>query len=87
MASKNRILKYNLLINKCKPTCLYCECKLTADGMTLEHVLPKKHGGTNHIDNLDFSCFDCNSDKRDLLLNQYIKGFDIVITKRIEKYL
>jgi 5-methylcytosine-specific restriction endonuclease McrA len=85
--STGKNLRYNIMFYKLKPTCLYCEKLLKKDEMTLEHVLPKKHGGTNHWKNLDLACLECNSDKADMLLTQYIKGFDIVITKRIENYL
>jgi hypothetical protein len=31
--------------------------------LQVEHVLPKKHGGSDHLDNLALACIDCNLHK------------------------
>lgn len=50
--------------------CLHCQRKLqlTADGTplngaTLEHIVPKNHGGTDDLENLAIACARCNSEK------------------------
>lgn len=46
-----------------------CEyCQLHQDDSPLavlhiEHILPKKHGGRDHLDNLALACIDCNLKK------------------------
>jgi 5-methylcytosine-specific restriction endonuclease McrA len=50
--------------------CLHCQRKLqlTVDGAplngaTLEHIVPKNHGGTDDVENLAIACARCNSEK------------------------
>lgn len=50
--------------------CIHCNRKLCLelDGQplthaTLEHIVPRTHGGTNALDNLAIACFRCNSGK------------------------
>jgi 5-methylcytosine-specific restriction endonuclease McrA len=46
-----------------------CEyCHLSQDDSPLatlhiEHIIPKAHGGTDHVDNLALACIDCNLHK------------------------
>ena len=54
--------------------CEYCglpqdESPLAA--LQIEHVIPKKHGGTDDPDNLALACIDCNLSK-----SSNIAGFD-----------
>ena len=50
-------------------TCRYCG-KTPSDGITLEvdHVTAKSKGGSDLIENLVTSCFDCNRGKSDLII-------------------
>lgn len=46
--------------------CEYCqlaEAKSPLAKLQIEHVLPKKHGGTDEIGNLALACIDCNLHK------------------------
>lgn len=50
--------------------CIHCNRKLSLelDGSpvthaTLEHIVPRTHGGTGALDNLAIACFRCNSGK------------------------
>lgn len=55
--------------------CCYCDCVLTeAEGPrkskppaytseTLEHLVRREDGGTNHPDNLAVACFRCNRER------------------------
>jgi 5-methylcytosine-specific restriction endonuclease McrA len=52
--------------------CQYCgrtpkidKCKLV-----IEHIIPRAKGGTNDINNLTTSCFECNAGKIDVLLEE-----------------
>lgn len=50
--------------------CIYCNTRLALqeDGtpistITVEHLRPRNHGGTNEIENLALSCKECNQAK------------------------
>lgn len=65
--------------------CFYCEVQLwdtssgPADGMDpacqfhIDHIVPKTHGGPDHISNYVPSCQKCNSSKSDRPFVQYMK--------------
>lgn len=40
--------------------CRYCGAPLDFFNQTIDHVLPRSHGGTEEVDNLVMCCFDCN---------------------------
>lgn len=44
--------------------CAYCGKPITIKDMQVDHILPKRNGGTNDIDNLNASCRLCNHYKR-----------------------
>ena len=69
-------------------TCTYCDKHVVdAEELTVDHVVPKSQGGSNHMRNLATACEPCNKEKRDLLLTQYLRAFEIKITKRIMRFL
>lgn len=37
--------------------------------MTLEHIVPLNRGGSNDLPNLALSCYQCNNDRGDSLLD------------------
>jgi len=50
--------------------CIHCQRKLVLradgaplNGATLEHIVPRNHGGTDDLDNLAIACARCNSEK------------------------
>lgn len=50
--------------------CIHCRRKLQLDadgtplnGATLEHIVPKNHGGSDDVDNLAIACARCNAEK------------------------
>ena len=44
--------------------CAYCGKVITIKDMQVDHILPKRNGGTDDIDNLNPSCRLCNHYKR-----------------------
>ena len=46
-------------------TCQYCGCQPTPDELTIDHVLPRSHGGTSTWENCVLACVDCNHSKAD----------------------
>jgi 5-methylcytosine-specific restriction endonuclease McrA len=86
--ANNQTLKLKIIANRFKVTCLYCSKHIrNSKDMTLDHVIPKAKGGKDIITNTVISCRDCNSKKGDMLLTQFIKAFDIIITKEIDNFL
>lgn len=50
--------------------CLHCNARLMIDlhgepisRATIEHIVPKNHGGTDDLPNLGIACARCNSEK------------------------
>lgn len=84
----NKVLKIRLLLKESDVKCTYCSKDITDNkDCTIDHILPKFHGGTNNIKNLTICCADCNNKKGNLLLTQFIKAFDIEVTKEIASFL
>jgi len=50
-------------------TCQYCGNTPPAIVLEADHIIPKSKGGTDDIDNLMCSCFDCNRGKSNRNLN------------------
>lgn len=51
--------------------CCYCSINLeheVASKRTLDHIIPRAHGGNNHEKNLVTCCITCNSTRRDTAL-------------------
>lgn len=53
--------------------CIYCECKLTLENATADHIIPISEGGNNCQINLIVVCFDCNNERGNLSFMDYIK--------------
>lgn len=53
--------------------CVYCNCELTSENRTQDHVIPRARGGS-HLgrDNLEPACVECNSAKGDKSLLTYL---------------
>lgn len=53
------------------------ECVYCGNGkrhlLTLDHVDPQAKGGGNTWDNLVTACFDCNQEKADLTIEEYVE--------------
>lgn len=88
MSSFKRGMKLELLLKISTVKCFYCQSNIKKrTNLTIDHVLPKCHGGKDNINNLVLCCKQCNSKKRDLLLTQFIRAFNIKITKEIDDFL
>ena len=46
--------------NKYNGHCAYCGCELTPKSMQVDHITPRRNGGTDDISNLNQSCRLCN---------------------------
>ena len=47
--------------------CYFCKTLITLAEMTIDHLIPKSKGGTNHISNLVPCCKPCNQKKANKL--------------------
>ena len=56
--------------------CYYCRKSLIGVKTNIEHITPKSRGGTNKLNNLVLSCWECNK----------IKGTKILSRKERKKY-
>lgn len=57
-----RDVKYSRenILQRDKFTCQYCGIHYKRDKLTLDHVVPKSHGGNNSWSNVVCSCQECN---------------------------
>jgi hypothetical protein len=68
-----------------KKTCVYCGTNLY---LSLDHLVPKKYGGSDSADNLVYSCRSCNSSKGDKdLLIWYNKRTEFPPLMVLRRYL
>jgi 5-methylcytosine-specific restriction endonuclease McrA len=55
-----RVCVYDLWRHQ-RGKCFYCDCPITHPSqLTIDHVVPKSHGGTDHSGNLVACCLSCN---------------------------
>jgi len=55
----------NALIKRDKHSCQYCAKKLLPFEITIDHILPRSHGGNTSFINCVVSCRTCNNKKAD----------------------
>lgn len=65
------------VFKKCNFTCQYCGRRTPEVILEIDHVIPKSKGGTDDIDNLTASCFQCNRGKSWTMLDNVLKDKDI----------
>lgn len=61
--------------------CSYCGVSITYRRMTIDHVLPRCRGGSDEIDNLYPSCYDCN----DLKGFETLEEFRLTFARRFSR--
>ena len=52
--------------------CIYCD-RSDVD-LHVEHIIPRKRGGTNRLENLGLACQLCNNRKHDKPITEYLKA-------------
>jgi 5-methylcytosine-specific restriction endonuclease McrA len=60
-----RVLSRKNILLRDRHTCQYCGDVFTAAELTLDHVLPRSHGGKSSWENLVACCYPCNNSKGD----------------------
>jgi 5-methylcytosine-specific restriction endonuclease McrA len=87
---KNHKKRKILYFEKANTHCVYCEiqmkyvdfseeCCNLPNACTIEHIIPKSKGGTNHISNLTLACRKCNTTRSSMDIE------DFKLKSRIEK--
>ena len=63
MNTKQKRKKKRKLIERDGCRCCLCGKDFPEEELTLEHLIPKSRGGTNHFLNLGLSCRQCNQSR------------------------
>lgn len=61
--------RYNILARD-RWKCQYCGTSVNGNTMTMDHVVPRAHGGTTCWENIVTACSSCNGAKADMTLQQ-----------------
>lgn len=67
--------------------CAYCGKEIEYKDMQVDHIIPKRLGGTNDLNNLNPACRRCNHYKRAYRLERYRDLIKKLYTKVRELYL
>lgn len=72
LTKRNRPAILQQLIERDGSSCRYCgiHCE-SEDNLTIEHLIPKSRGGSNHLKNLAITCKACNNHKGSLDDDEY----------------
>ncbi len=61
--NNNGKLRHKLYYERGVKTCYCCGKPLIFEEATLEHIIPLSKGGSNYLDNLSLSHYECNNEK------------------------
>ncbi len=53
--------------------CIYCNCTLTQENATADHIIPISKGGNNAQINLMVCCMECNAERGNVKFSTYIR--------------
>lgn len=71
-------------------TCFFCGEYIDRQNRTIDHLKPLAKGGLDEEDNMVVSCHQCNSEKADLDIYEYVslklQGFDFKIRAEKNKF-
>ena len=70
-------------------TCAYCGSKPPKTVLEVDHILPVSKGGTNALENLITSCFECNRGKSNISLQSIPTSLEdkaIIAAAKSEQY-
>lgn len=61
--SGNSRRKRMALLKRGVKKCRWCECPLTLDTSTIEHIIPLQRGGLDNANNRTLACVKCNQER------------------------
>lgn len=64
--------------------CQICTNEFPPDKLNLDHIIPRSRGGSNVLENLQLTCYFCNTLKGSMLPEEFTKSrdYDLVIRRR-----
>lgn len=71
-----------IIIKRDGYVCRYCGEKLTTETHTIDHVLPRSKGGTEHPNNLVMCCTWCNKHAKDLEFKNFKAKQEYLLNKK-----
>ncbi|MEO1183870.1 MAG: HNH endonuclease [Cyanobacteria bacterium J06636_27] len=64
------------VLERNKYQCQSCGKLQVEASLTIDHIIPLSHGGSNDISNLQTLCFSCNRKKSNSIDNRFRRNFD-----------
>jgi len=65
--------------------CELCGRKILFEDMTLDHIQPLAKGGSNDVDNLAATCYQCNLLKGNILPEDFFERITMIFCHQVEK--
>ena len=62
------------LLEESARTCIYCGHPLTLETMEVDHIVPLSQGGSNGFENKVCACPQCNAEKADKSVAEFVDG-------------
>lgn len=62
------------LLEESARTCIYCGHPLTLETMEVDHIVPSSQGGSNGFENKVCACPQCNAEKADKSVAEFVEG-------------
>jgi 5-methylcytosine-specific restriction endonuclease McrA len=77
-----------LIFKNADYSCEYCGIRGAKHiDLTIDHVVPLIKGGRDDESNMACVCYQCNQDKGSLLLTQFIRAFELPMTRQLARHL
>lgn len=71
------IRKLSKILDRTKWRCSYCGCSLTLETVTIDHMIPRSKGGSDHASNLYACCSPCNTAKGPRSIESLRRSFQL----------
>lgn len=78
-SKKRKTIKNTIAKGKKISCCVFCKKEFLTSNLTIEHIIPKKYGGTNELNNLVLSCRICNFHRDRADYFEYMKWMDNLV--------
>ncbi len=75
---------YRILVNETRCMCIYCGNPILPSAVTYDHIVLRSLGGRNGVENYVTACPDCNVDKSNIPVDEYVRSFP---EKKLKAYV